>query len=89
MAALQPRMTAAGASDLLDCGSSAGRAMEALRIGLRRLILLPDCAQHGAVLARAAPLGAEVASVRPEALDLAERNAAHRLAGWLHGIPAR
>ena len=89
MAALQPRMIATDAADLLDCGSSAGRAMEALRLGLRRLILSPDCAQHAAVLARAAPLGAEVGSVRPEALDLAEWHAARRLAEWLHGIPAR
>ena len=89
MAALQPRMIAADASDLLDCGSSAGRAMEALRLGLRRLILSPDCAQHAAVLARAAPLGAEVGIARPEALDMAERNAARRLAEWLHGTPAR
>lgn len=87
MVALRPRMAAAGASDVLDCGSSAGRAMEALRIGLRRLILLPDCAQRAAVLARAAPLGAEVGSMRPEALDMAERNAVHRLADWLHDVP--
>ncbi len=87
MESLRPEMAAA--VDLLDCGSSAGRAMEALRIGLRRLLLSPDCAQHAAVLARAAPLGAEVGPVRPEALDMAERNAARRLPEWLHGTPAR
>ena len=87
MEALRPEM--ATAIDLLDCGSSAGRAMEALRIGLRRLVLSPDCAQYAAVLARAAPLGAEVGESRPQALDMAERNAARRLPEWLHGAPAR
>ncbi len=81
--ALRPPMQAVGAIEMLDCGDAAGRAMEALRIGLRRLILSPDCPQHRAVLARAAALGATLAAHRPEALDLAEPRAERRLDSWL------
>lgn len=83
LAALHPQMVAANATDLLDCGRSAGRAMEALRIGLRRLVLTADCPQFEAVLARAVPLGAELAPTRPDALDLAGKNALRRLPEWL------
>ena len=83
IAALQPRMQAVDAVEVLDCGEAAGRAMEALRIGLRRLILSAQCPQQRAVLARAAALGATVAAQRPEALDLAESDAERRLAAWL------
>jgi hypothetical protein len=89
VANLQPRMDAVGACDLLDCGASAGRAMEALRIGLRGLILSPECPQFGAVLARAAPLAARLEPERPDALDLAEKNAVRRLADWFAVPPAR
>jgi hypothetical protein len=82
---LQPRMHAAGVRDLLDCGASAGRAMEALRIGVRGLILSPECPQFEAVLARATPLAARLERERPAALDLAEKNAVRRLADWLGG----
>jgi hypothetical protein len=89
MAVLRPQMMPAAALDLLDCGYSAGRAMEALRIGLRRLILRPGCPQHAAVLARAAPLGADLLTVRPEALDMARRDAHRQLADWLCHGPAK
>ena len=88
-ASLRPTMQAAGAVEMLDCGDAAGRAMEALRIGLRRLILSPECPQHRAVLARAAALGATLVAQRPEALDLAERGAERRLAAWLGDLRAR
>ncbi len=88
-ASLRPTMHAAGAIEMLDCGPAAGRAMEALRIGLRRLILSPECPQHRAVLARAAALGATLVAQRPEALDLAERGAERRLAAWLGDLRAR
>jgi hypothetical protein len=87
IAGLQPRMDATGAADLLDCGASAGRAMEALRIGLRGLILSTECPQYAAVLARASALGTTIDRQRPAALDLAEKNALRRLADWLAGIP--
>lgn len=83
MAGLQPQMATTDASDLLDCGSSAGRAMEALRIGLRQLILDSGCPQQAAVLARGTALDATIELARPPALDLADRNAGRRLAEWL------
>ncbi len=89
ISSLQPLIADTHACDLLDCGSSAGRAMEALRIGLRRLILTSDCPQFAAVLARATPLGAELIPQRPAALDLAEKNALRRLPDWLRDGPAR
>ena len=93
MADLAPRMTARQATGVLDCGIAAGRAMEALRIGLRHLVLLPECPQHAAVLARAAALGAEIACCRPQALDLSGKHADRQLDSWLAGAgppaPAR
>ena len=83
---LQSRMAACGAADCLDCGAAAGRAMEALRLGQRRLILSRDCPQFEAVLERAAAQGATLESVRPPALDLAERHAERRLRPWLEGV---
>ena len=86
---LRPRLAAAGARNFLDCGLSAGRAMEALRIGLRHLVLLPECPQHEAVLARATALGAEIMTERPPSLDMAEKNADRRLAAWFQDSSAR
>ena len=70
-------------TDLLDCDDAAGRAVEALRLGQRQLILSASCPQRGAILERAAPLGALVHASRPVALDLADRDAGRRLAAWL------
>ncbi|WP_428390835.1 hypothetical protein [Lichenicoccus sp.] len=78
-----PGMAACGASDCLDCGAAAGRAMEALRLGARHLILSPDCPQFDAVRARAAALDARLDTSRPDALDLAARDADRRLPLWL------
>lgn len=72
-------------NDLLDCGDAAGRAVEALRLGQRGLVLSATCPQRLAVLERAAPLGAVVLARRPPALDLAEPGAARRLQAWLSG----
>ncbi len=72
--------------DLLDCGNAAGRAVEALRLGQRGLILSNACPQRPAVLERASPLGAIVLASRPPALDLAEPGAVRRLDTWLRGV---
>ncbi len=69
--------------DLLDCGDAAGRALQALRLGGRGLILAADCPQRAAVLERALPLGARVLERRPAALDLGLRGADRRLEAWL------
>ena len=81
--ACAPQVAACGASDCLDCGAAAGRAMEALRLGARHLVLSPDCPQFDAVLARAAALGARLDASRPQALDLAAPAADRRLRHWL------
>ena len=69
--------------NLLDCGDAAGRAMQALRLGQKGLILDPVCPQYDAVLERATVAGAAIQSTRPAALDLAEHGAHRLLQGWL------
>ncbi|WP_419729776.1 hypothetical protein [Lichenicola sp.] len=71
--------------DLLDCGDAAGPAMQALRLGQKRLVLDQACPQFDAVLERATGLGARLQAVRPPALDLAARGAVRQLAAWLGG----
>lgn len=71
--------------DLLDCGDAAGMAMQALRLGQKRLILDPACPQFEAVLQRATGVGASLRTTRPPALDLAAHGAGRRLAAWLGG----
>jgi hypothetical protein len=70
-------------SDLLDCADAPGYAMAALRIGLKGLVLSPDCPGFLAVGAAAAALDAIVLPQRPASLDLAERGSERRLAAWL------
>jgi hypothetical protein len=71
--------------DILDCADAPGRAMAALRIGQRVLILDPASPAFPAVLACAESLGARVLTARPHALDLGQRGAAGRLEAWLRG----
>ena len=76
------------APDVLDCLDQTGRAIEALRHGLRRLVLLPGAPARDDVAARAESLGAVLLDARPPALDLAQPGAARRLGSWL-GRPDR
>lgn len=69
--------------DILDCGDAPGRAVEALRIGCRTLILDPSCPAFATVSSLAATTGATLLSDRPTTLDLAARGAARRLSAWL------
>jgi hypothetical protein len=71
------------ADDLLDCGDAPGRALEALRIGLRGLVLDPLCPAFPSVARTAAACGARLLAAAPPALDLAEPGAARRLPAWL------
>jgi hypothetical protein len=71
------------ADDLLDCADAPGRALEALRIGLRGLVLDPLCPAFPEVARIAAACGARLLRAAPPALDLAERGAARRLPVWL------
>jgi hypothetical protein len=49
----------------LDCGASAGRAAEALGLGLRHIVLRPSCPQGASVRLLAASLGATCLEARP------------------------
>lgn len=69
--------------DILDCADAPGFALGALRIGQRLLVLSPTAPGWQSVAAIAASLGGEVLTSRPPALDMAERDAARRLADWL------
>lgn len=71
--------------DVLDCGDAAGWAMQALRLGQKRLIVDPACPQFDAVLERAVTTGATIGTIRPPALDLAQHGAGRKLLGWLAG----
>ncbi len=77
-------MAAAGSTgpDVLDCADAPGRALEALSVGCRWIVLLP-CPAWASVAERAASMGADVLRSRPEALDLGERGAARRIEAWL------
>jgi len=69
--------------DVLDCGDSPGRALEALRGGQALLILRCGPDVWDDIAERAARLGACLLDARPPALDLAERGAARHLPVWL------
>ncbi len=87
MDSLQAEILEARATGMLDCGASAGRCMEALRIGLRRLVLSRACPQFETVRLRAKALGAELVAERPASLDLASldtrRDRTSLLRDWL------
>ncbi len=70
------------APDALDCADAPGRALEALSIGCRLVVLHP-CPARDDVTARAAGLGVAVLPARPPALDLAEPGAERHVAAWL------
>jgi hypothetical protein len=78
--------------DILDCADAPGRAMAALRVGQRLLILDPALPAYQAVAAAAATLGATVLPARPPSLDLGPRDLRDaykraRLAQWLAQEP--
>lgn len=68
--------------DILDCGGAPGRALEALSVGCRLLVLHPGPA-FADIAERAARSGALVLPNRPAALDLRERGAMRRIPDWL------
>jgi len=71
--------------DILDCGTAPGRALEALRVGQRRLVLRAEPRIFDDLAGRAASLGAVLLAEPPPSLDLAAPGAARRLAAWLAG----
>ncbi len=71
-----------GVHDILDCGESGARVLEALGIGCRLFVLAPGPAFDD-VAERAARHGALVLPAAPPSLDLAQRGARRHLAAWL------
>jgi len=70
---------------LLDCGAAPGRAVEALRLGLRGLVLTCEEPAFQAVSALAAAQGAMLLPAPPPSLDLGARGAERHLSAWLGG----
>lgn len=73
---------------LLDCAAAPGRAVEALELGLRGIVLAP-CPAWREIAALAAQKGAVLLSVAPPALDLRQKQDEKRLMSWLAQQPAR
>ncbi len=71
--------------DILDCGFSPGRALEALRVGQTRLVLRADPRVWTDIAERTAALGGVLLAEAPPALDMAEHGALRRLDAWLSG----
>ncbi len=70
-------------ADILDCADASGRALEALRLGQRVIVLEPVSVGYTDVVERASVLGAAVLAVRPPALDCGRRDAERRVGAWL------
>lgn len=68
---------------LLDCADAPGRAVEAMRMGLRGVVLDGACLSFERVSLIAGECGAILLDKAPPALDLARRGADRRLAAWL------
>ena len=68
--------------DVLDCGDAPARVLEGLSVGCKLLILQP-CPAYDDVAERASRLGARILPDRPQSLDMRQRGAERRLAGWL------
>lgn len=71
------------AADILDCADATGRALAALRIGQRAIVLWPDAPGRDSALSAARGLGAQVLAAAPDALDMADADAGARLPAWL------
>ncbi|MBN8906495.1 MAG: hypothetical protein J0H99_07690, partial [Rhodospirillales bacterium] len=78
---------AAGTLDLLDCGAAPAHALEAMRIGLRGIVLQRTAPGWERVAAIAVETGVRLLSDRPSSLDLAVRGAERRLAAWVADEP--
>jgi len=81
----QALVAAAGTDNpaFLDCADAPGRAVEALRLGLRGIILNCEPGLFAAVTGIAQAQGATVLMAPPPALDLASRGAERKLDAWL------
>lgn len=72
--------------DVLDCAGAPGRALEALGMGCRLLVLHP-CPAWAGIAARADAQGSTLLDRPPVALDLGQPGALRRLTAWLSAPP--
>ena len=72
----------AAAPDMLDCADAPGRALEALSLRCR-LVVLHSCPAWADIAKRAESCGARLLAAAPPALDLGGRGEERRLAAWL------
>ncbi|MEZ5669794.1 MAG: hypothetical protein R3F55_20625 [Alphaproteobacteria bacterium] len=56
---------------ILDCTDATGRALQAISVGLRRLVVAADCPALPALSDLAAQAGATILTAPPDAIDLA------------------
>jgi hypothetical protein len=68
---------------LLDCGDAPGRALEAIRLGLKGVVLGCDAQRFAVVAEIAADVGVVLLPAAPPALDLGLPGAKRRLTAWL------
>lgn len=73
---------------LLDCAMAPGRAVEALELGLRGIVLAP-CPAWADIAALAAQKRAVLLAAAPPALDLRQKQDDRRLLAWLEPPSAR
>ncbi len=78
-------MAAAGYEgvSLLDCADAAGRAAEALRLGLPGVVLSPRAPSFAVVQGLARDAGALILPAPPPALDLGKNGAVRQLTAWI------
>lgn len=69
---------------LLDCADAPGRAVEALKLGLKGIVLSCEPELFAAVAELAQMHGAMLLPAPPPALDLAMRGAERQLVSWLN-----
>ncbi len=82
VAAARAEFPALDPPDVLDCGDAPGRALEALSLGCRMVVLRPGPA-FAEIYERATAQGAQLLAEPPAALDLNEHGALRRLDAWL------
>jgi hypothetical protein len=75
----------ASKNSFFDCADAAGRALEALRLGLHGIILTGPESSFAMVAEIAEAQGAILLNQAPAALDLAQSGAFRRLPAWLGG----
>ena len=87
IAAAQAECPESDPTDVLDCADAPGRALEALSLGCRIIVLRPGPA-FADIAGRAFAQGTVLLPEVPTALDLADHGALRHLDAWL-GLPGR